>query len=127
MKGFFCAPMLLMALTIICSSCNKEKKNPVFGDYKTVYRQVLIPASDTVYLYDQKINISYFYEEQIKVKDYVMYKSTYANYYTGGDVYKNTNWSLQYFPENDSIELRWNQYDITTSSILKTWNGVRSN
>ena len=111
----------------IYSACNKEKKNPAFGDYETVYTEISIPAYDTFTLYEQPIHISYFYKEQIKVEDYVMYQSNLENYYTGGDVYKNTNWTLQYFPSNDSIEFRWNQYAVPGSSVLKTWNGIKTN
>jgi hypothetical protein len=126
MKNLHPVLTVIMGGLFIFCSCNKEKKNPLFGDYNTVYIHVNFPANDSSIIYDQIISVSYFTDDQIKAGDWYLYKSNgLENYYTGGDMYVNTSWSLQYFPQTDSIEFRWNQYDATSSSETKLWKGIK--
>jgi hypothetical protein len=108
---------------LISLSCNKEKKNPLFGDYNTIYTQIIYPNADTGTVQNQLVSVSYFTNDQIVVNDYYMYQSGNGNYYTGGDVNTDRNWSLQYFPEEDSIEFRWNQYNSVAASTSRYWRG----
>ena len=114
----------LIGFLINCS-CNKGENNPVFGEYNTLYTQIIYPGADTGTLRDQHVSVSYFAEGQIKVNDYYMYQGGNGNYFSGGNTSTNVNWSLQYFPERDSIEFRWNQYNILGTSTSRYWRGTK--